>query len=723
MKKFIITVSIIICLILLADTCYYRLGIYMDFEPKKPVTTFITTRDDYIYMDSGDGYEKFEIKGVDIGSGIPGEWATNFGADKETYLRWFADIQELGANTIRIYTIHNDTFYEAFYEYNLNNPNPLWLIHGVWVNDYYHNSYRDAYHPDLYENFVSDCKTMIDIIHGNRKLSLGRRASAGHGSYMNDVSQWVIGYILGVEWEDLLVAYTNDKYKNDDEYNSYRGQYMFTSEEATPFEAMLARVGDKVLEYESERYKTQKLVAFSNWPITDPFTYPEYITDFFDKCASVDVENIKTTEKVLSGQFASYHAYPYYRDYLVYVKDWSELNFEVHPEDCYQDGTMNTYKLYLDALATHHKIPVVISEFGVPTGRGIAHKDVNTGRNQGHMNEQQQGQALVDCYEDIVSSGCAGCCVFSWQDEWFKRTWNTNHAVNFQRTPYWSDMQTNEQYFGLLAFDPGEKESICYVDGDVSEWTKEDIVAKDNGMTLSMKYDEASVYLMIHKPNLKFEEETFYVPIDTTQKSGSSFCENYNLLFDKAIDFLLLVNGSNNSSLLVQERYEVLRANYSREVYGFDTYVKNNIPDVDSPKFVDVNIILQMNQLIQGEKILQAEVFPTGKLRYGNANPESKNYDSLSDFYSKGDYIEIRLPWQLLNFSDPSKMEIHDDYYTGNYGIEPTGIDCMYLGCTDGATEGRIKLHQKELEPWGNDVTYHERLKLSYYMLQGIWKE
>ena len=43
------------------------------------------------------------------------------------------------------------------------------------------------------------------------------------------------------------------------------------------------------------------------------------------------------------------------------------------------------------------------------------------------------------------------------------------HAVNLQRTPYWSDYQTNEQYFGLLSFDPGQEESVCYVDGDLSE--------------------------------------------------------------------------------------------------------------------------------------------------------------------------------------------------------------------------------------------------------------
>ena len=109
---------------------------------------------------------------------------------------------------------------------------------------------------------------MIDVVHGNKKISLGRMASAGSGSYRRDISPWVIGYILGVEWEDLTVAYTDDTYGSVEGYNSYQGTYMKTTPEATPFETMLCRVGDKVIEYESNRYKVQKLVAFSNWPTT-----------------------------------------------------------------------------------------------------------------------------------------------------------------------------------------------------------------------------------------------------------------------------------------------------------------------------------------------------------------------------------------------------------------------------------------------------------------------
>ena len=281
MKKFIITVCLIVVLCIAADSAYYRLGFYIDFSPDTPVTTFVKTDSDSIYLNRGSGFQKFEIKGVNMGSGIPGEWSTDFAIDKATYLRWFQQMQEMGANTLRIYTVQNDTFYDAFYEYNRDNENPLWLIHGVWVNDYIQNSHRDAYDKEFFDTFLEDCKTVVDVLHGNKKISLGRMASAGSGTYHKDISEWVIGYILGVEWEDVTVVYTDEKYENNDKYNRYTGKYMYATEDATPFEAMLARVGDSVIEYESKRYKQQRLVAFSNWPTTDPFDYPEIIESFF----------------------------------------------------------------------------------------------------------------------------------------------------------------------------------------------------------------------------------------------------------------------------------------------------------------------------------------------------------------------------------------------------------------------------------------------------------
>ena len=744
MKKFIIVFSALIVLYFAYDTVRYRLGWYIDLHPQQEVTAFMSTDEQNIYMDRGSGAEPFTIKGVNLGVGSPAQWATDYAIDKATYLRWFGQMQEMGANTVRVYITLHDDFYNAFYEYNTAREaageEPLWLIHGVWVNDYVQNSHRDAYDKDFLDAFIRDGRTLVDVLHGNKKIALGR--GTGSGSYTKDVSRWVIGYILGVEWEDVTVTYTDHKYPDK---APYQGTYLSATEDASAFESMLAQAGDEIISYESRRYKQQRLVAFSNWPTTDPFLYPEDITTFFMKCAQMDVEHIAAEDAFLAGQFVSYHVYPYYPDYLNYILNRVDMDNKpvwdgkevisrtgtgagtaigdvLRQEDFYDEtGAVNTYLAYLRVLRRHHTMPVVISEFGVSTGRGMAQKDQNTGRNQGHMSEQEQGQALAACWTDIMEAGCSGGCVFTWQDEWFKRTWNTMHAVNLQRTPYWSDYQTNEQYFGLLSFDPGQEESVCYVDGDLSEWTEEDKIFDTGEKSLSMKYDERFIYLLAYEKGFSNGEKKLYIPLDVTPNTGSTYCENYGLRFTQPADFVLTIDGADNSRLEVQERYEVLRAMFYHETHNEDAYLVP--PDADTPVFKPINLMLQTaTPLLTGNWLASSEVYETGKLSYGNADPSSPDYNSLADFIFAGDYVELKLPWQLLNFADPSRMTIHDDYYNDNYGVAYITIDTLYLGLADDTEEGRISLHPAALQGWGNKVTYHERLKPSYYTMQALWR-
>ena len=95
--------------------------------------------------------------------------------------------------------------------------------------------------------------------------------------------------------------------------------------------------------------------------------------------------------------------------------------------------------------------------------------------------------------------------------------------------------------------------------------------------------------------------------------------------------------------------------------------------------------------------------------------------NSLADFIFSGDYIELKIPWQLLNFANPSEMKIHDDYYE-NYGVEYIQINEMYIGIADGVNATyRIPMKPFSLMGWGKSVTYHERLKESYYLLKDCW--
>ncbi|MDO4499867.1 MAG: hypothetical protein Q4B60_01190 [Erysipelotrichaceae bacterium] len=616
----------------------------------------------------------------------------------------------MGANTIRVYTAQNPSFYEALYDYNMSHEKPIYILHGVWISDYIQNSRVDAYDDLFFKQFKEDCQSIVDVVHGNKKLVANGLAAGASGTFKKDISKWVLGYIIGIEWEDKTVAYTDNLYKDDFSKQNYDGRFLYT-ENASAFECMLTQVADSMIAYEFDRYGEQKLMSFSNWPTTDPLDYPEDVTRFFKKSAKVDVEHIRAKDTFKTGIFASYHAYPYFPDYFNLIDDISV--YGLNKEDFInEEGVYNSYKAYLTALTKHHTYPVLIAEFGVSTGRGIAQLDANTNRNQGHMSESEQGQALLSCYEDIMDSGCAGGMVFTWQDEWFKRTWNTMHAIDLTRTPYWSDYQTNEQYFGLLSFDPGKDKCISYVDGDFSEWDESDLVYSENNRSLYMKQDERYLYFYIEDKDFDFENDKLDLLLDITPNSGSN---NYqNIYSDRPIDFVLEIDGKDNTQLYVQQRYDVLRATYSEAIYHTSIYFKENMPAIDSDVFYKVEMLLQYSRIEEND----ATLFNTGLFRYGICNPDYEEFDSLADFYVNGSGIELKIPYQLLNFSDPSKRMIHDDYFK-HYGVESIKIKDIYVGLAkDGET---IAMAPYTLKSWGNKPTYHERLKASYYILKEEW--
>lgn len=692
------------------DYLYYSNG-DLYWEETGEVDFFTMVEGEDLWIDEGQGFEVFDMKGVNLGLGKPGKFATEYGITKEEYLRWFEQIQDLGANLIRTYTVAHEDFYEAFYEYNENNPTPLYLIHGVWVDEYLLNSHLSAFDTRFYKEFLNSSKDVVDVIHGRHKQSNLDRLSTQ--SYKKDISPWVYGYIVGVEWDGTLVAYTDETVSQKEQF---KGKYFYT-EGASNFEILLAMIGEEMVDYETSKYGTQRTLAFSNWPTTDPLKYSKKVANEFQKYAFVDSENIKVQDAFKSGQYASYHAYPYYPEYLSFEDETIE----------------NTYLAYLEKLVEHHEMPVVISEFGVSSARGQAAYEQNTdlGRDQGHMSEKEQGEAIVSLSEDIKSSGAAGGIVFVWHDEWFKRTWNTVPFTDLNFSAYWSDYQTNEQYFGLLSFDPGIEKSIAYVDGDRSDWLAEDLVHSDSDYRLSMKYDEKFIYFLAETEDFDSSLDKLYIPIDLTPQSGSRYIEPQGIKTSQPTDFLIEIDGEENSRVWVHERYNAVQTIHSKKLNRiYNPY--EHPPAKDSTTFQKIELVLhEFNYFADEEPISFSEMNPvnddhyaisqtyeSGKLTYGNANPEAAEFNSLADFSFGTDFVEIKLPWGLLNFSDPSEMKIHDDYYD-NYGVEHLKIKSLNTGIGDGSQE--INMVDYELEKLGKKPEYHERLKDSYYILQDYW--
>ncbi|MBK1812368.1 family 2 glycosyl transferase [Clostridium sp. YIM B02505] len=707
MKKFL---AVVITLAILGFSIWKfgyiarnRFSVYREDNIK--YITKVDAKDFYTY-ELGKWKKSF-IKGVNIGAAKPGSFPGEHAITKEEYKRWFKYISEMNANSIRVYTILKPEFYEALYEYNKESIKPLYLFQGIWINEEDIANIKNAEDQKIKKQVKADIKTLVDVIHG--KAELPEKKGYASGVYKKNISNYVAGWILGIEWDPEFVLNTNALNKDN---VSYDGKYLYTNN-ASPFEKFLCELGDYAIEYESTSYKMQRPTSFTNWVTTDMLSHPNEPLSTEDM-AVVNQEHIKSKSSFKPGLFASYHIYPYYPDLMNYQHEYAQF------KDA--NGKTNTYRAYLKDLRKQHTTPVLVAEFGIPASRGKAHENIHMGFNQGDIDEKSQGEMDKFMLQNIYDEGYCGGFVFTWQDEWFKRTWNTMDFDIPERRAYWSNPQTNEQEFGVLAFDPGKKASVCYVDGNADEWEDSKLLAKGSDFSVYAKQDEKYLYLYAKVDNFNLEKDKFIIPIDVTPSSGSLSLKDTNISFQRSVDFIVNIDGKSNSRIMVHSYYDSFYYLYAKQLKMIDrnTAFENKDNNIFNPMYLCLNKELL---LPQDKVVIPLSKYETGRLTFGDGNPKHDTFNSLTDFNVNGDNIEIRIPWQLLNFMDPSTKSIMKDFNV--YGIKATKVDGIYIGGIHISNNKVINSNDMgyfTLNEW-NNPSFHERLKPSYYILKEALKD
>jgi hypothetical protein len=707
LKKFIIFLIIIILSAFLSFKYIYLIRNKTSVYTGDGISYISRVDNKSFYIYRYGKWEKSFVKGVNIGASKPGTFPGELPITKADYLRWFKEISDMNADTIRVYTILNPEFYGALYEYNKTALKPLYIFQGVWVNEDDISKLEDAHNPIIKNGFKEDIKTLINIIHGNANIP--QKYGYASGVYTEDVSPYVMGWILGIEWDPNFVQNTNKVNKNT---TNFTGKYLYT-ENASPFEVFLAECGDYAIDCETEKYNMQRPLSFTNWATTDTLKHPNEPLKNED-LVEVNTENIKESDSFKPGLFASYHIYPYYPDFMNYQHEYAAFKDN--------DGKINTYKAYLRDLIKVHTVPVLVAEFGIPASRGMAHKNIYMGYNQGDIDEKNQGEMNAAMLKNIYDEGYTGGLVFTWQDEWFKRTWNTMDLDLSDRRPNWSNPQTNEQEFGILAFDPGKDKSICYVDGDISDWKNDKPLINTPNMKLYVKSDEKYLYIMGDIKGFDFEKDKIFFPIDITPSSGNLTYGDYNITFKRPTDMVIVLDKYGGSKIVTDSYYDVFYYLYAKQLKMIDensAYEKKS-----SGIFNSIYLCLNKSLYLPEDKItLPLEKYETGKLLLGDANPDHREFNSLTDYAVNRDKVEIRIPWQLLNVMDPSTKMIMDDFYTKNE-ITPLKIPGLYIGgilINNNAVTQKSNMEFYNWEEW-EVPTYHERLKPSYDILKKAFK-
>ena len=700
MKK---TISILLCVIIVlsfsgcksktkkentVDIKYPVIPQNIELPQSKTKYHFYASKNGYFYKNSG---EPIYINGVNIGLTTATTDLNNPNVSYDAYMKWFSQIREMNANTVRAFTIMNPNFYNALYDYNFNHPdNPLYLIQGIWFSEDLMYELTDALESDkiLISAFKRSVKETVDIIHGNSDYtSYGEFSPA---IYEKNISKYVTGYILGLEYPSEFVVETNASHPNE---AKYEGKYLYTDSDASSFEAFLCEVGDTLIDYETETYSHQTPIAFLNWQTLDVLEHPNEPFPEEDE-ASVNTENILSKLEYVPNQFAAVDIYPYYPEFMNHQKEYLDYKDE--------NGSADPYRAYLRDLKKEYSMPVLVAEYGLSTSRGVAHLAAS-GYNQGGLTEEEQGNYVSHMARSIALEGYCGGLVFSWQDEWFKRTWNCEMFYPDNPTDRTRNLSSAEQSYGLLSHDV----STVYPDGDYTDWDNADYIQNTK---LKAQYDADYMHIYAELPkDFNFSKDTYYIPISVLG-IGSAFAEEQHLTFNQNTDFIIEINGKENTHILCDEYYDLFGYKYG--------VLKNIFPDKTNPQkntgnYSKINTFVSNEMYLpEDELYIEPKYYESGLLRFGNANPNSKDYNSQADFYYKDGKLEIRIAWYLLNVAN-ARLGICMSEFTSDK-VEYTNMKDISIGC---GKKGEISLYSADFSPLGAIKTT-ERLKQSYYILK-----
>ena len=620
----------------------------------------------------GERFRPLFIKGVNLGTALPGKFPAEFPDVPALYRRWFDQMGEMGANAVRLYTLHPPSLYRALKEHNDERPGQkLWLVQGVWTelpedDDYDSERFMGGFRKEIFR--------VIDAVHGN--VEVPARPGHAHGVYDTDVSEDLLAFLLGREWEPFsVVAYE----KLRPGVTRYDGEYVKAAA-ARPFEAWLASICDLAAGYETGQYRWQHPVGTVSWPTLDPLRHPteataaeetairrkrgerlsEPILEYDNDAVDVDTMHLSATARFGAGFFASYHAYPYYPEFMVLDPEYSKATDDEGPSN---------YLGYLRDLKAHHRDqPVVIAEFGVPSSRGIAHLQPQ-GQNHGGHNAVEQGKIDARLFRNIHEAGLAGGILFSWMDEWFKKNWLVMaYEVPADRNPLWLNALDAEQNYGLLAAWPGRAGWRIVLDGAGGDWDAVKPLYIDDGGTgagdtggphrrierLRVTSDEAYLYVRLDVAGRGATEgggNHYWIGIDTYDTAlGDHRFPRVNVTSPVGMEFLVQLAGG-KSRILVDRPYDLF-TNRNRRPYRS---VENRDAD-----FIEIYVYCNRDRFGRDGTYYPPQGYSRSPLRRGSMDPDSKDYDTLADWIESpgGDFIETRIPWGLLNVTDPSSLQV-----------------------------------------------------------------
>jgi hypothetical protein len=648
-----------------------------------PVTGFVA-RDGMIQvLRDGEATPVF-VHAVNLGVGIPGKQPGELAVSREQYDRWFARMASMGFNALRTYTLHYPRFYQALRDYNVAHPEaPLYLLHGIWLDE----ENPDPYAPDLHyltEIFDRGIVECVSAVHGD--IEIGHRFGRAYGTFDADISPWVMGWIIGREIYPDEVEVTNVRHPED---TAYVGTHVSLGS-GSPTEYWLAERVDLVARYEDEHYASGRPISVSSWPTLDPLRHPTESQWSYEDTHSFDLADLDTTQ-FPPGYFASFHAYPYYPDWM--SEDPAYVNY-VDAEG------PNSYLGYLVALRNHYyPKPLIIAEFGVPSSWGNAHV-AQSGMHHGGHDEVAQGHYAVRMFDNMAEAGCAGGALFAWIDEWWKNTWITEFLeFPLLSRPIWLNVTAPEQNFGLIAFDeaPPIFEPVPFT-GEGSTIRGLRWAATHRFFHLEIDTDTQRWPLVIGFDTYGDDVGETVLPGGTVTTARSEFA---------------LVIDPGSAQLYVTQAYDLFGIWHDRWGYITNEFQLYHSIATDGAPWSPVRWLSNRRHASDDWVYVFPETIDEiGRLRVSPV----REFVSSMDAIAVGDgVVKVRMPWTLLQFTNPTQAVVMDDD-RGTPQRETAVSDGIRLVVAHGG--GQVRTERLIWDTWDLPPPTTEREKASVAIIE-----
>lgn len=703
-RRYLIIVILIFFAVIITTLYGYRFILHNKinktavYEINDGISKIAKVENKYIQLYTTDGYQDFSIRGIRLSSYYPKYEINKSDINKNKVLNWLEKIKDLNANTILVPYIQPPGFYSAICEYNLTHKEPIYLIHEISLEANTINKTHNAFDEKFYNELKKQIKKTIDSVHG---YTLTISDNIHKGVYLKDISKFNLGYIIGNNTFPELVSITNAKNK---EIKEYKGKY-YSINDATAFEVFITEILDYSRNYETAKYKQHSLLSYLTTIETDPFIHDNESN--LTKYANIDLGKIESINN--DNLFISFIAQPNDPDFM---------DFEYMVDN----NSDNFYSAYLKKISDHYNNPIVITEIGVSSSRGKSKINLSKGYDRGNYNEIEQGNLLIQLLDLIKQSNITGVFIDSFQDNWGRiSSFNLRRYINEDISNYWFDAQASDEAFGLIAFETKDSNNFATVDGNVNEWKNTKEIINDKEIILKVKADTSYLYLMVNKKDWSYQEDDIFIAIDTVKDIGSNYHDD-GTKFNVDAEYIIEITGINTSRIIVNSRYNIFDYLYKYNENLLDKQIE--IPAADSNIFSSIYLLNRRPFILRKNNSVESAIYyETGKLTHGNVLSSSEDYNSLADFNKEDDYVEIRIPWTIINFTDPLNKKALGDFYL--YGTEKEiNLNNINFSITLKNNEvqtltksGIFKLPNLKREQ------YNERLKSSYYILQSYWKD